>query len=127
MQAAVNRPRFPHLLALAVPEGTAATTAELIDEASAFITQWREVVGVLTVLGRRGALGVRSNVISVGVVLVHGRERISGERSGTGKTRVRVLLIPAAGPGTLMRRQRADLMRKLMRARYVMSARVTAP
>lgn len=85
-------------------------------------------VGVLTVLGRRGALGgVRSQMISVGVVLMHGRERISGQRgSGTGEARVRMLLIPAAGPGALMR-QRADLMRELVRARYVVTARVTAP
>jgi len=60
-------------------------------------------------------------------VLVHGRERISGQRSGTGKARVRVLLIPAAGPGTLVGRQRADLMRELVRAGHVMTARVTAP
>lgn len=66
-------------------------------------------------------------MISVGVVLVHGRERISGQRSGTGKARVRVLLIPAAGPGALMPRQRTDLMRELMRAGHIMSARVTAP
>lgn len=58
---------------------------------------------------------------------MHGRERISGQRSGTGKTSVRVLLIPAAGPGALVRRQRADLMRELVRAGHVMPARVTAP
>lgn len=58
---------------------------------------------------------------------MHGRERISGQRSGTGKARVRVLLIPAAGPRALMRRQRADLMRELVRPGYIMPARVTAP
>jgi len=61
-------------------------------------------------------------------MLMHGRERISGERgSRTGEARVRVMLIAAAGPGVLMRRQRADLMRELMRARYVVPARVSAP
>lgn len=67
-------------------------------------------------------------MISVGVVLVHGRERISGQRgSRTGEARVRVLLVPAAGAGALVGRERADLMRELMGAGDVVAARVTAP
>lgn len=58
---------------------------------------------------------------------MHGRERISGERgSRTGEARVRVLLIPAARPGALMGRERADLVRELMGAGHVVPARVTA-
>lgn len=58
---------------------------------------------------------------------MHGRERISGQRgSRTGEARVRMLLIPTARPGALVS-QRADLVRELMRAGYIVSARVTAP
>lgn len=127
LQAAVDRPWFSHLLSFAISERSTTSTSQLVDETSTLVAQRREVVGVLTVLGRRGTLRrVRSEMISVGVVLMHGRERISGERRpGTGESRLGVLLIPATRSGGLVS-QGADLVRELVRSRYVVSSRISA-
>jgi hypothetical protein len=74
-------------------------------------------VGVLAVLGRRGALGrVGAQVVTVGVVLVHGGEGVAGEGTpGTGEAGLGpVLLVAGAGLRALVGREAAHVLGELV-------------